>query len=125
MGFLGAGLLKRNRAYKNVDQQTLDKTFLAVFDEKEKVLIRLISENSLKSTATSIEDINRILGLSEKPQDLQKKHRSDIISSINQKYHYVTRTKSVLLKKNRAEMDKRSFEYYIDFEDIQSLNSLI
>ena len=94
----------------------------AMFDEKEMSLIRLIFENSSKSISTSIEDINRILGLSDKPSDLQKKHRSDIITSINKKFRYITHGEGLLLKRYRSEVDKRSFEFYIDYEDYKLLN---
>ncbi len=126
IGFMGSGLLRRKGIQPEAVSEALsDKPAIVIFDEKEKGLIKLISENSLRKEKTSIDDINRILGLSDKPQDLQKKHRSDVISSINHKYQYITRSENVLLKKDRSEVDKRSFEYYIKFKDFHSLDGLI
>ena len=126
VGFLGAGLFWKTKTSQNQDQVTSPgKHPMTVFDEKEKALIRLIAGNSRKNVMTSIDEINKIMGLSDKAQDLQKKHRSDTISSINQKYQYITRSENLLLKKHRAEMDKRSFEYYIDFKDSESLHGFI
>lgn len=126
LGFMGAGLIRKTSSpLQSTHQNQSEKPAIAVFDEKEKGLIRLISENSLQRQTTSIDDINRILGLSDKPPDLQKKHRSDTISSINQKYQYITRSENLLLKKNRSDVDKRSFEYYIEFKDYQSLERIM
>jgi hypothetical protein len=126
LGFLAANFQLKKRAQHEPGAMPYpSKLTIDVFDEKEKGLIQLIAENSLKNATTSIDDINKILGLSEKPQDLQKKHRSDTISSINQKYLYITRREGLLLKKNRSDMDKRSFEYYIDFDDYKALKSLL
>lgn len=124
-GFFGADFLNNSRTQQKPGAPVQDKHSIDVFDEKEKGLIKLIAENSLKNATTSIDDINKILGLSDKPQDLQKKHRSDTISSINQKYLYITRREGLLLKKNRSEMDKRSFEYFIDFDDYKSMNGFL
>ena len=96
-----------------------------IFDAKEKDLIRLIFDNSSKNIATSIDDINRILGLLAKPNDLQKKHRSDTITAINKKFMYFTHSEKSLIKKHRSEVDKRSFEFYIDLEDYKMLNNHI
>ena len=126
IGFMGATLLQKKNSPKNFGNGSLSrKSAIPVFDEKEKGLIKLIFENSLAKHSTSIEDINKILGLSDKPNDLQKKHRSDTISSINQKYHYITNSEGLLLKKYRSEIDKRSFEYFIDFEDYQKLDGIL
>lgn len=96
-----------------------------VFDEKEKELINLVLNNSINNTPTSIEAINHILGIGKKPHDLQKKHRSDTQSSINNKYRYATgRTENLLVSK-RTEYDKRSFEYFIEKSKISETQSIL
>lgn len=112
IGFVTANHLRKIKNRNVFTNGTLSpKASITVFDAKEKELIKLIFENSVQGKSTFIEDINKVLGLSDKPNDLQKKHRSDTISSINQKYQYLTRKDGLLLKKNRSEIDKRSFEY--------------
>jgi hypothetical protein len=125
IGFVSANYLQKIKN-QNVFGNGLPskKNKIIIFDEKEKELIKLIFENSMQRKSTSIEDINQVLGLSNKPNDLQKKHRSDTISSINQKYQYLTKKNGLLLKKNRSDVDKRSFEYFIDYEDYKSLEVL-
>jgi hypothetical protein len=125
IGFVSANYLQKIKN-QNVFGNGLPtkKNKIIIFDEKEKELIKLIFENSMHRKSTTIEDINQVLGLSNKPNDLQKKHRSDTISSINQKYQYLSKKNGLLLKKNRSDVDKRSFEYFIDYEDYKSLEVL-
>lgn len=86
---------------------------LISFTALEKDVIRSISENSLNGLYTSIEDVNKALGVSKKNPEIQKKQRSDVITSINKKYSYITQKESELIEKKRTEFDKRSFEYFI------------
>lgn len=123
VGFMGATYAQKAKNRNGFSKGSTSKTAITIFDEKEKELIRLIFENSRQRKSTSIENINKILGLSFKPNDLQKKHRSDTISSINQKFQYLTKTNGSLLRKSRSEIDKRSFEYYINYEDYKSVEN--
>ncbi len=122
---LGFGV---GRWWTKSTKRPMDEMQLSVptlFAKKEKDLIRLTFENSSNSLSTSIDDINRVLGLSEKGVDVQKKHRSDIIISINKKFNYITNENRPLFKKSRSQEDKRTFEFCIDFEDYARLNGLL
>lgn len=65
----------------------------------------------------SIEEINKILGLSYKNPSVQKKNRNEAISRINLKWQLTNKTNKVLIEKRRSEIDKRNFEYYMN-EDL-------
>jgi len=121
VGFgFGLGVLTtRRKSHKNIQitngtekQNGHGKN--SIFEAREKDLIRFVLKKSGSNEKATIEEINHILGVSEKPQDLQKKHRSDIISSINTKYRYITGNTESLVSSTRSVYDKRSFEYYID-----------
>ena len=88
--------------------------FSIPFSPLEIEVILAVFENSSKGAYTSIEELNKALGVSKKNNEIQKKQRSDIISSINKKYFYIKQSKQELIGKNRTEFDKRSFEYFID-----------
>jgi hypothetical protein len=92
-----------------------------LFDEKEKQVLELIIEKSLKAEITNTEDLNRVLGLTKKAVEIQKKQRSDVIVSINKKYAFVKKSNDLLIEKKRADFDKRSFEYFIQFEKLESI----
>ena len=96
-----------------------------VFQEKEIQLLQLLIDNSILGRTTSIEEENKVLGLSKLSSDLQKKHRSDIITSINKKYSVLKGSEEPIIKKKRTEFDKRSFEYYIDQNRILEIKGLL
>ncbi|PWT96571.1 MAG: hypothetical protein C5B52_15440 [Bacteroidetes bacterium] len=87
-----------------------------VFSQLEADVVKFIAENSGKGIMTSIIELNRILGVSKKSTELQKKQRSDIIMSINKKYSLINRKSKEIIQKRRTDFDKRTFEYFIDPE---------
>ena len=76
----------------------------------------LLLKSSLQAKGTSIEELNRLLGVSGKTVEIQKKQRSDVITSINRKYRFAFKTNELFINKKRLEPDKRTFEYYIDYD---------
>lgn len=101
------------------------KEFIIPFTALEIDVIQTVLENSSKGAYTSIEEINKILGVSKKNTDTQKKQRSDIISSINKKYSYVKQSRQELIEKRRTEFDKRSFEYFIATSNFKNVEAVI
>ena len=88
--------------------------FIIAFTPLEIEVIQVVFENSSKGAYTSIEELNKALGVSKKNNEIQKKQRSDIITAINKRYSYIKRSNQELIEKKRTEFDKRSFEYFID-----------
>lgn len=72
-----------------------------------------------------ITDINYILGVKEKNTGLQKKVRSDVFNSINEKYRYITKQNDPLIQSIRSAMDKRYFEYFINPDQAKELEQLL
>lgn len=91
------------------------------FDEKEREIIEFIKTNSKKGIGTKIEDINKILGVSQKNAEIQKKQRSDVFISINDKWKKVNRADGLLIEKKRLEHDKRSYEYFIEMKNFDKV----
>src|SRR5258708_3454216 len=96
-----------------------------LFDEKERLILQLLVENSLKGSTTKVEEINKMLGLTKKSIEIQKKQRSDIILSINRKYAFAKTEPSTIIQKKRSDFDKRSFEYYIEYSTINDLQNFL
>jgi len=86
---------------------------VAVFTNSELELIRLLHVRSTEGKAVSLEEINHILGLSAKNEAVQKKNRSEVITSINQKWGLLHATEDKLIQRVRSEYDGRYFEYYL------------
>ena len=93
--------------------------------ETEHRLIDMLIDNSKQNKSASVTEINYILGTKNKNAGLQKKVRSDIISSINQKYRHLTLTDEPLIQSIRNESDKRYFEYFIKQEMCAEAEKLI
>lgn len=98
-----------------------------IFTTIESALIRLIL-NNIQNTKqlTSIEAINRTLGIAHKSLDMQKRKRSDTITSINEKYMlYTGRSGAELIKRVRSELDGRMHEFYIPQEEIPVIQKIL
>lgn len=101
------------------------ETSFLTFDEMEIQLLRLLVQNTSSGKTTSIEELNNILGLTKKPFEIQKKQRSDIIISVNRKHRLTTKTEIQLIQKRRTEIDKRSFEYFINKDKLEAIKKMI
>lgn len=95
------------------------------FTPVEIEVIGAVFNNSSKGEYTGIDEINKALGVGKKNAEIQKKQRSDIITSVNKKYSYIKRGQQELIEKRRTEFDKRSFEYFIDPAKLNDAASFI
>lgn len=96
-----------------------------LFQGKELEIINLVHLKSEKGHGVDIDSINKIIGVANKNGEVQKKQRSEILISINRKWRYANSTNDLLIKKRRVEQDKRSFEYYVDFENLDRVKQFI
>ena len=96
-----------------------------IFKKSEIEVLKLVVANSQKATLTSIDELNKVLGVTKKNVEIQKKQRSDVISSINKKYSYIKNGNGELIERKQAEFDKRSFEYYIDYNKLSEIKDFI
>lgn len=98
-----------------------------LFTAIEASLIKLILYNmNAHQQLTSIEEINRTLGIAHKSIDMQKRKRSDTIMSINEKYMlYTGRTGAELIKRVRSELDGRIHEFYIPQEELSHIQKIL
>ena len=96
----------------------------SLLDEVELQTFVLILKNTLKGSSTSIDQLNKVLGVSKKTMENQKKQRSDTIISINSKYNFLTGEENII-QKRRCEEDKRSFEYFIEFPKARLFEKLV
>lgn len=98
---------------------------LRPFTETEQSLLQLLLSRSSKGLTASITDINYVLGLKDKSPGMQKKVRSDVMSSINEKFAFVARMPTPLIQSIRSESDKRYFEYMIHPDCREKLGQLL
>lgn len=124
----------RKRAAKKKREQLLEDAANKVpiasavkikFNETEKQLLNLLLEKSKQNNTTTITEINYVLGIKDKNVGLQKKVRSDVMKSINEKFNFLQDGDTELVCNIRSQADKRFFEYYIDKENIQLLEIML
>ena len=95
-----------------------------MLDEKEKWILEFILQQSRYNRVVSIEELNKILGVTHKSLEIQKRQRSDTLSSINQKLAHLSQNEHPVIDKRRSLVDKRSFEYFIHpdlFEELEEI----
>ncbi|NBT16133.1 MAG: hypothetical protein EBS95_07280, partial [Chitinophagia bacterium] len=86
---------------------------LDLLEERERTLLAYLYEHSVDERLTTIEEINKVIGVANRSNEIQKRMRSDLIGSINLKLNIITKDKKPVIDKQRSEFDKRSFEYFI------------
>ena len=86
---------------------------IELLEQRERDLLSFIYDQSSEERLTSIEEINKVIGAAQRSPEIQKRLRSDLIISINEKLSVVTKKKKPVIDKQRSEFDKRSFEYFI------------
>ena len=95
------------------------------FNETEKQLLQLLLEKSKQNRTTTITEINYVLGIKDKNISLQKKVRSEVVNSINEKFSFLYPTQNHLIGNIRSQEDKRYFEYFIDAKNNTFLEDLL
>jgi hypothetical protein len=98
---------------------------LDLLEEKERSLLEFIYHYSEEERLTTIEEINKVIGVANRSMEVQKRMRSDLIGSINQKMGLITKDKKPVIDKQRSEFDKRSFEYFIRTEYMELVSRVL
>ena len=106
-------------------QTILYKNFYSAITVIEKELIQNIFQCQMNSAQISIKMINKIIGVQQKDILTQNKSRSDHFLRINQKFKLATRSKELLIIKQREETDKRQFNYNINPQFLKQMEGLI
>lgn len=109
------------------EQQVIFRSgkLLDLLNEREKLLLEFIYKHSLDERLTTIEEINKVIGAAQRNAEVQKRLRSDLIGTINDKLEIVAESKYNVIDKQRSEFDKRSFEYFIRPEHMQLVEKVL
>jgi Mn-dependent DtxR family transcriptional regulator len=82
--------------------------------EAEKSVIDILYEFSKKGEPTSIDQINRALGVKNKEVTIQNKLRSDTLQMINKKFMVFASTSDILVEREKTALDKRVYQYKLN-----------
>ena len=121
----GFFLSKRKKQHTAQKITTINSENEVEFTEGELALISLFVTKSKKNKTAVISEINYVLGVKDKNTGLQKKVRSDTISSINEKFKINLQSEELIIQSIRSEIDKRYLEYFINKEFIKAVEQNI
>lgn len=107
--------------FKLLKTKSVNQAFVGT----EVALITLLLNAADENKKVDIFQINHVLGIKDKNIGLQKKVRSDIINTINEKYQFITQGKDPLISSVRKDDDKRFFEYFITNNEIKTIKRLL
>jgi hypothetical protein len=82
--------------------------------EIEKSVLDILVEYSKQGAPTSIDQINRALGVKNKEVTIQNKLRSDTLQMINKKFMVFASTNDTLVEREKTELDKRVYQYKLN-----------
>lgn len=99
--------------------ESADNNEPGVFTAVEKMLIGLVAINAQKGQQTSINEINKVLGVTNKNLPTQKRTRSEVITAINEKAVVQLGSSIDLILRTRSIVDGRQIEYFVDESLIQ------
>jgi hypothetical protein len=121
-------IIQHKRKKKTIPDEVLTilyKNFYSGITIVEKELIQTIFQCQMSNEQISIKMINKIIGVQQKDILTQNKSRSDHFLRINQKFKLATRSKELLIIKQREETDKRQFNYNINPQFLKQMEGLI
>jgi hypothetical protein len=110
---VGRGSAKKVIAIKGVESLS-QKDPAAIFTSLELELLRFIFSRDGEKEPVRVDEVNKLLGLSEKNESVQKKNRNEVINSINQKWVLIGGGTPSLLVRERSAFDKRIYYYCIN-----------
>ncbi len=122
---LGTPSLEMEKEEKESQVVFRSGKLMELLNEREKLLLDFIYKHSLDERLTTIEEINKVIGASQRSAEVQKRLRSDLIGAINDKLEIISESKYNVVDKQRSEFDKRSFEYFIHPEQMKLVEKVL
>jgi hypothetical protein len=103
-----------NGLYKKQIEVNKQILFSDNLTETEKSVIDILYEFSKKGEPTSIDQINRALGVKNKEVTIQNKLRSDTLQMINKKFMVFASISDALIEREKTTLDKRVYQYKLN-----------
>lgn len=92
--------------------------FFSSLETSEIEILQLIARNN---NNIGVNDLNALLGLSNKSTNIQKLYRHKILKSINDKFELAIGKNIQLIVRNREENDARVFTYHIESNHLNDI----
>lgn len=111
--FDGRGSGKNDITVKE-PESLIQKDPAAIFTALELELLKFIFSRDGEKEPVRVDEVNKLLGLSEKNESVQKKNRNEVINSVNQKWVLIGGGTPSLLNRERSADDKRTYYYSVN-----------
>ncbi|MFN6321153.1 MAG: hypothetical protein ACK4YE_06320, partial [Bacteroidota bacterium] len=96
-----------------------------LFEEIEKKILKTVLNNQKNfQKNTSIEELNKILGIEDRPMKIQNNIRAEAILTLNKKFSTYLTTNDFLVERIRSDFDKRFFEYKLNKKYVNTVERL-
>ncbi|MFN5937322.1 MAG: hypothetical protein ACK43L_04685 [Sphingobacteriales bacterium] len=90
------------------------KSFTDLLDETETKVVYHLLKNVKEGKLTSIDEINKILGIEKRSYKIKNNMRADVLKLINKKFMDFASSSDELIIRERSSFDKRYFEYTLN-----------
>lgn len=97
-----------------IEETIKTKKFIDLLDATESIVISTLSENYRAGKKSSIDEINKILGIDKRPYKIANNIRADALKMINKKFMDFSGNTDELIMRERSGFDKRFFEYTLN-----------
>lgn len=101
------------------------KPYFESLELQEKEALKVVIQNSINGLKTTVDELNKAIGISKRNYKMQNNIRAEIIALVNKKFSTAIGTKDILIERNRTSFDKRFFEYEINPKYLKKVVTLI
>lgn len=88
--------------------------FIDLLNELELQIVNALSKNHKSGKNTSIDEINKIIGIDKRPYKIKNNIRAEVLKIINKKFMDFSNITEELIERERSDFDKRYFEYKLN-----------
>ncbi|MFN4808299.1 MAG: hypothetical protein ACK5HN_04770, partial [Bacteroidota bacterium] len=100
---------------ENAQINTVTIKIEELFEEIEKKILKTVLNNQKNfQKNTSIDELNKILSIEDRPMKIQNNIRAEAILTLNKKFSTYLTTNDFLVERIRSDFDKRFFEYRLN-----------
>lgn len=114
-------LIRNDKVYTiEADKRTINE-FVENLTVLEREVLELIVKNNWDGQATSVTQINRVLGTEKKNDKIQNNIRGEMILALNNKFKIYSLLNDDLIERKKSSFDKRHIEYFISDKMIHKI----
>ncbi len=88
--------------------------FINLLNDLELQIVNTLSKNHKAGKNTSIDEVNKLIGIDKRPYKIKNNIRAEVLKIINKKFMDFSNVTEELIERERSDFDKRYFEYKLN-----------